>query len=183
MDSTHINFWIERIPWLPLGVEYILLRHIVAEVQTEDERKVSKVFRKQEKVTFCKVKITNLSTFPISTPEATSQLSFKVSSRFGRNVILHQNSVQSKYQLSGQAESTHFDPWEFTKKQNKNKKPQYLRKLSEAVVLHQPCGINQERTEQEIQEITRDLTQEAGKGRPGSQQQSHRPTEQGLYYS
>lgn len=89
MDSTYINFCIERIPWLPLGVEYILLRHIVAEVQTEDERKVSKVFRKQEKVTFCKVKITNLSTFPISTLEATSQLFFKVSSRFGRNVILH----------------------------------------------------------------------------------------------
>lgn len=52
MDGlTHINFWIERIPWVPLGVEYVLLRHIVAEVQTEDERKLSKVFRKQEKVT------------------------------------------------------------------------------------------------------------------------------------
>lgn len=61
-------------------------------------------------------------------------------------------------------------------------KTQYLRKLSEAVVLHQPCGINQERREQEIQEITRDLTQQAGEGSPGLQQ-SHRPTEQGLYYS
>lgn len=155
-----INFQIERTPWDPVGVEYTPSRGIVAEVRTEDES--LKRFRRARKGHILKTENYNFISFSNFNSRSNKPIVFSNIFKIWKECYFTLEFYPVKIPVKWVGWINTF-LYMWVHKKTKHNKTQYLRKLPEAVVLHQPCGINQERTDWEMQEITRDLTQEAGK--------------------